>query len=310
MTKRLLIDANNIGFAAHQATKLRAGGRETQAIYGTMRMIRDILLKRPGYRPLCLWDGRSWRHSVFAEYKANRDQNAKRKAQRDAYKAQRKDIVRGLALLGMPQLTIGNMEADDLAGMIVRKNAGRDEIVMISGDGDWLQLVGPNVAWFDPVREYFCDESTFEEFTGYVSPIAFLQGKALVGDTGDNIPGVPGIGEKAAPLILEEFGSVSMLLNQHQQDGFELPQSLSRYRKKIADFAEPGSEGRRIFKKALSLMALKKCPCRPPVQDQRKIHKPLNREKFEDFCHEFAFKSILRDFDKFLAPFERAQKGE
>jgi DNA polymerase I len=295
-----LVDANNIGFAAQMATKLTVGGRETQAIFGVIRTVRQIVAAHyHALDPILLWDGRSWRKDVFTEYKANRDDNPKMKLIRDGYRAQRADITRGLRCLGVPQLIAANMEADDLAGMLVRNKAHREgkKVLLISGDRDWLQLVGPRVSWHDPIRDVHITERNFTEVTGYATPRAFLEGKALQGDSGDNIPGVGGIGEKGAKELIAKHGSVAQFFAW-----FDVLVSDAELSKKFRDFGRNVTGGRDKFARNMQIMDL--LPAAPPRPERLTLNRqPLCEEAFKDFCAELAFHSILKDFEDWIAPF-------
>lgn len=289
-----LIDTNNIGFAAQAATRLNVGGMETQAIYGVLRVLQRIAaVHGHALRPIALWDGRSWRKDVYTEYKANRDANDKMTRLRDGYKVQRPFITKGLKLLGFWQMIASNMEADDLAGILVRRfsNEGK-KVVLISGDRDWQQLVGPSVTWHDPIRDIRLDTSNFAEVTGFPNPQAFLQGKALQGDAGDNIPGVGGIGEKGAKDLIAKVGFVQSFLDAPLLPGTP---------KKFADFHSNATGGHEKFARNMRLMNL--LPSDPPIPKDLKLLKgELDAAGFEEFCNELAFKSITSNLEGWLQP--------
>lgn len=306
----LLIDGNSIGFAAHSTTKLSVAGRATQAVYGTLKMLRPQISQNAALCPIVLWDGRSWRKNEFAEYKANRDDNPKMKALRDSYKIQRPDISRGLKLLGVWQLMAMNYEADDLAGMLVRK-ANRDgkKVVMLTADKDWLQLIGERASWYDLTKDKYVDLTNFEEMTrlveidkkdgtekvtpGYKTPRAFLEGKALEGDAGDNIPGVGGIGEKGAREIINRFGSVDEFIATWGSAG-KLP-------KKMADFVTNATGGREKYARNLRLMNLMQGA---PAPERLTLTKgSFDEAAFKEFCYEHAFQSLLVNLPEWLEPF-------
>ena len=305
MTDYLLIDGNSIGFAAQQGTRLTLGSTEVQAIFGVLRSVRMLTAQFPTLQPLVLWDGRSWRKQVFAEYKANRDDKANPKvlAMRDSYRAQRPHISRGLRHLGIWQMIAGNMEADDLAGMMVKK-AMRDSsaALMVSGDKDWLQLVGNRIVWFDPIRQNRVSIANFKEKTGYANPRAFLEGKALQGDAGDNIPGVGGIGEKGAAQLLEKFASVAAFLDWVGND------ETKELGKKLREFAFNTTGGLDKFARNMQLMDL--IPASPPVPERLSLTRgAVDVAVFTEFCEEFQFHSMLNDLTGWMAPFERFKEA-
>lgn len=307
-----LIDGNSIGFAAQSASKLSAGGEPTQAIYGTIRTVRQIVATHNMLTPIVLWDGVSWRKHVFPEYKAHRDKVAttphekKAKAERDEYKRQKPQIARGLKLLGVPQMLSMNMEADDLAAILTKRfRANGKKVFLISGDKDWLQLVGPGVSWHDPIRDDRINGGNFAEKTGLANPRQLVELKCLVGEPGDLGPGsgVGGIGEKKARWLLETYGSVGGFLNAWI-DGSLKDEKLH---KAFLDFAAENSPGQEIFQRNLMLIDLR-TEKRPEMLDPKLTKGAFNREGFIEFCGQFAFKSILKDIDAFLEPFDPAAR--
>lgn len=294
----LIIDGNSLGHAAHNATKLTVGSMQTQAIFGMIKSSRLLAEKYRGWRQLVLWDGSAqWRKDIYPEYKGNRKaRDEKQAAHKQAYKDQSPFVRKALQILGLRQILVSNLEADDMAGVLTRTATG--EIVLVSGDQDWLQLVRSNVTWFDPIRDYTVGMGNFTEFTGYFSPREFLEGKALMGDTSDNIPGVGGIGEKGAPEFLAQFKSVAGFLAQCD-DGSFVPK-----KKAHQNLAKP--EGRAAFDRNLRLMNLLDAP--NPERDQMIVIKPAYSEaNFRALCEKLAFMSILRDFDNFMTPFRELQ---
>lgn len=299
MSKTIIIDGNSIGYAAHYATKLTAGGMETQAIFGFVKTMRQIRQDYPDHKPMVLWDGRAqWRFDMHPDYKSNRDDDPKKVKTKEAYAAQRPYIARALTHLGVRQMTVKTHEADDMAGYLVASLTQKpeNEIVLISGDGDWIQLVRPNVTWRD-----MRDDSkvvtidNLMDKTGYPTPYAFLEGKCLQGDSSDCISGVGGIGEKGAPLFVAEFGSVRKFW-QRCDSGEYAPKKKSLQR-----LASP--EGRAIFGRNLRLMQLLKVsvPAREAVcVDQGRF----NVSGFAELCEELAFLSILRNVEHFTNPFK------
>lgn len=297
----VLIDGNNIGFAAHQTAKLVAGRQETQAVFGFLRTLNAMLMRYAAFQPIVLWDGRSWRKDVFSAYKAHRDANPKQAAMRDGYKAQKPMIIRALRNLGVWQMMCPNFEADDLAGAMVRLAVSQGRRVsMITGDHDWLQLVGDLVTWVDPIRDQVVTPKNFVEFTGYATTRAFLEGKALQGDAGDLGPGsgVGGIGEKGALELITKYGSVAdFLLNAPAEIAFgrKMP-------KKWIDFAANTTGGHTIFERNMALMDLN--PTVMPSPEKINLWRgEYNEEQFIDLCAELAFKTILKDLARFTAPF-------
>lgn len=287
-----VIDGSNIAHANQHATKLTVGGMQVQAIFGFLKSLRAMLEANPGMKPLVLWDGKAqWRLDIFPEYKGNRvAKDAKEQAEKDAYQAQMPFLYKLLELAGIAQMRSPLLEADDLAAYIVPGYAARGgEVTMITGDQDWLQLVRPGVAWHDPVRDNRVTVANFYEFTGFKTPEAFVEGKALQGDTSDNIKGVGGIGEKGAPLLLAQYGSVFNLFAKVDA-GEKLKLS-----KAVTNLVS--HEGRALLLRNMALMDMR--VARRPAPGEVKVTElPPDRAKFEALCKRLAFVSILREMDK------------
>ena len=296
MTNLLIIDGNSICHANHNATKLTVGDMETQAIFGTVKSIQKLRLMYPDAEMLCLWDGKAqWRKEICSEYKENRKAtDEKSAASKESYKRQSPFVRKALQLLGIRQMLVTSAEADDMAGLMVNKLAGVKTIVLVSGDKDWIQLVRPGVTWFDPIRDRSVNMSNFFEFTGYKTPEQFVDGKALMGDSSDNIPGVGGIGEKGAPEFVAEFGSVEKF--------FELCEKGVFIPKKKAHQRLNSPEGQEVFRRNRKVMNLLDVPT-PPKEDVSVIQPNFNPDLFRSICEKLAFASILRDFDSFIKLF-------
>ena len=206
-----VVDGNSIAHASHNGSILSVGDMQVQAIYGFLRSMRAMMNTYPGSQVVCLWDGKAeFRKKLYPEYKANRDTlDAKQQASRDALRKQTPIIKEVLTYLGVRQAMCPHLEADDLAGFLAPKLAlsGR-KVTMVTGDKDWIQAVNTDIEWFDPIRDRRCNERNFLEFTEYETPLAFVQGKALIGDSSDNISGVGGIGKVGAPLFLARWKNV------------------------------------------------------------------------------------------------------
>jgi len=315
MTWRTYIDGNSVGHAASHGAgkqkKLYAGDQETTAIYGMLKSMQKIMRERAASLPVVLWDGRSWRFERFPEYKANRTDDAQKLKDRAAYKSQRPAMFKGLHLLGVRQLIAGNMEADDLAALVTKRAlANGDNVALITGDQDWIQLVEPGVVWVDhktkPERKV--NASNFKDFTGFNSPKAFVQGKGLAGDAGDNVKPTTGVGKDTAPLLLETFGDVETFLAtplDEAKDRYFLMHG-KRMPPKCAKFhSDPEAQAR--YDWALGLMDLNH-PSIPRPMRLTATHQPLDRAAFESFCQQYSFGSILAQMDTFLVPFLANEK--
>lgn len=228
----MVIDGNSLAHRAFHAIPLlsTSKGVFTNAVYGFYTMLSRILNeKKPRYVAVCFDKGKiTFRHGQYGEYKATR------KATPDELRPQFPLLKELLSAMAITVIEKENFEADDLIGALVTC-AGVEKInsIIVTGDRDALQLVSPKVKvlltkkGISELEEY--DEARVKERFG-VTPGQLIDFKGLVGDPSDNIPGVPGIGEKTAAKLIQEHSSLDRLL--------EVRQSLpARLRDKLEQFS-------------------------------------------------------------------------
>jgi len=206
-----LVDAmSNIHRAYHAIRGLSTStGRPTNAVYGFVTMLRKMLREHPTDYLAVAFDRaeKTVRHAEYDGYKANRP------VMEMDLSTQIPEIRRVLDAYRIPVLELPGYEADDVIGTLSRRaaEAGFD-VVIVTADKDMLQLVsGGRVRVFHTGREKFLDEKGVVEFFG-VSPAQVVDVLALMGDTSDNIPGVPRVGEVTARKWIAEYGSLDGLL--------------------------------------------------------------------------------------------------
>src|ERR1044071_1231076 len=205
-----LIDGYSNIFRAFYAIRnlSNSRGEPTNAVYGFVQMLRKLLREeKPELIGVALeGGGGNIRNERFEQYKANRT------AMPEDLASQIPWIRKVLDAYRIPMLEIVRYEADDVLGSLSRKaaDAGYD-VVLVSADKDLMQLVGPHVFLFHTGRNKLYDSAGVEEDFG-VPPEKVPDVLALMGDSIDNIPGVPGIGEKGAKSLIKEYGSLEELL--------------------------------------------------------------------------------------------------
>jgi len=310
----ILIDANSLGHAAHNARVLKHRTGEIQAVFFGLKMIKKAVEQfgTPGRTEVkVLWDSKAqWRYDLFPDYKSKRDNTPEKAASRREYKRQVPILRQAISMLGLEQTFAEGEEADDLGSALVHNRTPNAKILVVSGDHDWLQLVCEDVDWYDPrVEGLFVDLSSFEEVTGFKNVVEFAQAKALIGDSSDTIPGVEGIGEKAVPLIFKNFGSIAKMyawadaLPAKKIDKADLPAELSFWRKKIENFLFGG--GREIFKRNMQMMSLlsKRHRSNDILSKQVILKSKWDENAFIDLCNEYAFMSIIGDMKNWRKTF-------
>lgn len=302
--KLLLIDGNNLGHYYNNSKPLTIGSLKVQAIYNFLKGIRQFVALFQTHKPIVIWDGASWRRMMFAEYKENRERRETKSEIRlaklkDEYKLQVPYIKKALRMLGIAQVSALNMEADDLGAILTdRCIANGGSVVLLTGDKDWLQLVGPGVVWRDPIHDRVVTEKNFKDFTGLDTTRQFVEMKALAGDSGDNVPGVGGIGEKGAIEFLNKYGSFTNFTNGVL---FEKTIDFDTLPKKFKALVED-EEKAIIFSRNIDLVDLR-TPRRPIPLNLQIDHGEPDATKFQRFCEILLFNSITKNLSDWLAVF-------
>lgn len=307
MATNLILDLNAIGYSNHYGKKLTYNGMQTQAIYGTLQSIRVLYNEYRGASRIGLWDGRAqWRFDMHPSYKSKRE-DPKRLVDKKAYAEQRPYIQRAFTLLGIPQITVSDAEADDIAGFMSRDFVSRNadtKVVLVTKDHDWIQLVNANVDFYNIADRSIINAKNFTKMTGYLSGREFLAGKALQGDSSDDIPGVGGIGEKGAAEFMAKYGSVKaffMQMPKTDEAQAHIKDTLKQYSKAEIGFVYGGGIERCV--KNMKLMNLIDAP-KPDAEKTKITRGKFDEDEFWKFCEELGFSSILHDFDKFTQPFK------
>ena len=195
-----------------------AQGENTSAAWGVVNFLLRLREKhKPDYLAWINDAGDSFRTAKFPAYKSTR-QKLDAELQADFDRACER-IDQLLHALGVPLVEVAGYEADDVIGTLATRAAAAGmQAVIVSGDKDFYQLIGPGIALLNPgrggpaaVEELWVDESNASERLG-VPPGQVIDFLALVGDSSDNIPGVKGIGEKGAQKLLAEYGNLDAIL--------------------------------------------------------------------------------------------------
>ncbi len=182
-------------------------GLSTEAVFIFHNMVRKLReTYKPEYVAAIFESGKTFREEQYADYKANRTEMPPDLGEQIPY------IRRLLEAMRIPVLQYAGFEADDVIGAMARRASVEFDVVIVSSDKDMLQLVDERVHMYNPVKEdVWYDPAATEEFMG-VKPNQVADLLALKGDSIDNIPGAPGIGDKGARDLIERFGSVEEAL--------------------------------------------------------------------------------------------------
>ncbi|MEJ2671676.1 MAG: DNA polymerase I [Deltaproteobacteria bacterium] len=205
-----LIDISSYFYRAFHALPALSNSRglPTNATYGVTNMLLKVIRERQPRHLALVFDakGPTFRHKIYKEYKAHRPPMPEALATQLPY------IQKIINALHLPSLIYEGYEADDLISTLVRRAREQGyEVEIISGDKDLLPLVAEGVDMWDPMKGVRYDPAAIREKYG-LAPEELVEVRALAGDASDNIPGVPGIGEKTALKLIGRFHNLENLL--------------------------------------------------------------------------------------------------
>ncbi len=227
--KFLLVDGNSLLYRSFFAIPrlTNRDGVPTNAVYGFATALRKILAEEKPELTAVVFDapGKTFRHELYAEYKANRPETP------DDLTVQFPHARKLCDVLGLPILEIVGVEADDVIGTLTTRGEEQGyRVFAVSSDKDFLQLVSEQVSVINPGKDVLYDpEAVIKKFG--VPPDKVVDVLALMGDNVDNVPGVPGIGQKGAVSLIQKWGSVEACIeNAEEITGKKQRESLQTYR--------------------------------------------------------------------------------
>ena len=220
MAKLFLIDAYALIYRSYYAfiksPRINSKGLNTSAIMGFCNTLNEVLTKeKPTHIGVAFDHGKTFRHDAFPEYKAQREETP------EDIKLSVPLIKQVLEAMRIPILQVDGFEADDIIGTIAtRFGADGIDTFMLTPDKDYGQLIGPNVFMYRPRHgggyEILGEKEVGEKY-GIPTPAQVIDLLALMGDSADNFPGCPGVGEKTAAKLINQFGSIDNML-QHTDE--------------------------------------------------------------------------------------------
>jgi len=287
--KRLfLLDAYALIFRGYYAfiknPRINSKGMDTSAIMGFMNSLLDVIKReKPDHLAVAFdKEGSAMRTEMYTEYKANRDETP------EAIKIAVPYIQELLKAMHIPVIELAGCEADDLIGTIAKQAEKENyQVYMVTPDKDFAQLVSENIFMYRPARmgngiEIWGVPEVLERFE-IERPEQVIDFLGMMGDAVDNIPGLPGVGEKTAKKLLKEYGSMENLLaNTHELKG--------KMRENIEANAEKG-----IMSKKLATIILD-CDVTFNETDYE-LTKP-DVEKVEALFNELEFRRMAEQFHK------------
>jgi len=289
--KRLfLLDAYALIFRGYYAfiknPRINSKGMDTSAIMGFMNSLMDVIKReKPDHLAVAFDKGGSdYRLEMFQEYKANRDETP------EAIKIAVPYIQQFLQAMHIPIIEKAGYEADDLIGTLA-KQAEKEgyQVFMVTPDKDFGQLVSENIFMYRPARmgndiEIWGVEEVKAKFE-IEHPLQVIDFLGMMGDAVDNIPGLPGVGEKTAKKLLAEFGSMENLLA-----------NTDKLKGAIKDKIEANKEQGILSKKLATILL--DCPVEFNADDFE-LSKP-DIEKTDALFQELEFRQMKAQFDKWF----------
>ncbi|MEC4003246.1 DNA polymerase I [Flavobacterium sp. SUN052] len=299
--KRLyLLDAYALIFRGYFAfiknPRINSKGMDTSAIMGFMNALMDVIKReKPDHLAVAFDKGGSdYRYEMYKEYKAHRDETP------EAIKIAVPYIQELLKAMHIPIIEVPGFEADDLIGTLAKQAEKENyKVFMVTPDKDFAQLVSENIFMYKPARmgndiEIWGIPEVLEKFE-IDRPEQVIDFLGMMGDAADNIPGLPGVGEKTAKKFLKEYGSMENLLaNTHELKG--------AIKDKIEANAELG-----ILSKKLATILLD-CPVTFNATDYE-LSKP-DVEKTDELFNELEFRQMKAQFDKLYNPAALVENSE
>ncbi|HKL01189.1 MAG TPA: DNA polymerase I [Desulfotignum sp.] len=279
--KIFLIDGSAFLYRAFHAIQSlsTAQGHPTNATFGFTRILMKLIREKNPVYAAVFFDvkGPTFRHKLYEAYKANRPPMP------DELAVQIPDIRRMIAALNIPIVQKTGYEADDLVGTFARMAQDQGfEVVMVTGDKDFIQLISDHCILWDPMKDTVMDPDAVRADMD-IEPAQFVDVLGLAGDASDNIPGVKGVGIKTAVKLVAEFGSIDNLY-----------QNLDQVAKK-KKLHENLNAGRDLVRLSRDLATIDQhVKIRETIADFRL--KPFDTKQAFALFNELEFKSLAQEF--------------
>ncbi len=277
----VLVDGSSFLFRAFHALPPLTNfqGEPTGAILGVSNMLRKLLVEYPNAQVVIVFDapGKTFRHEMYDQYKANRPPMA------DDLRQQIAPLHELIKAMGFPLVIESGVEADDVIGTLARQAASEGlQVIISTGDKDMAQLVNEQITLENTMSNSRMDPDGVKEKFG-VTPEQIIDYLALVGDSSDNIPGVPKVGPKTASKWLGEYGSVDELISRADEVKGKVGENLRN--------------GIAVLRLSRELATIKCDLSLPEKVNELKI-RPADEEKLRELLERFEFSSWLKKLDE------------
>ncbi|MDD1783557.1 DNA polymerase I [Enterovibrio sp. ZSDZ35] len=281
----ILVDGSSYLYRAYHASPnlTNPKGEPTGAIYGVVNMLRSLVKQYPQSNVAVIFDakGKTFRDDMYAEYKANRPPMP------DDLRGQIAPLHQIIEAMGFPMLVIEGVEADDVIGTLATQGSQAGMPILIStGDKDMAQLVDENVTLINTMTNVIMNPQGVHDKYGF-GPEHIIDYLALMGDKVDNIPGVPGVGEKTATALIAGIGGLEALfenLDKIADLGFRGSKTMA---KKLEDNKDNAYLSYQL--------ATIKLDCELPFKPEELVNRSADNEKLVELFTELNFKRWLAE---------------
>jgi DNA polymerase-1 len=277
--KLVLIDGSSYLFRAyHGLPPLTHNRHPTGAIYGVLNMLRKLIVDEKPDNIAVVFDakGKTFRNDIYAEYKANRPPMP------DDLREQIEPLHRIIKAQGLPLIVIDGVEADDVIGTFSVEAVRKGYSVLIStGDKDMAQLVNADVRLINTMNNHIMTETTVPE-KFQVNPQQIIDYLALMGDTSDNIPGVPKVGPKTAAKWLAEYDSLQGVMDH----AMEIKGKVGEYLRESLDFLPMSYQ-----------LATIKLDCDTGIEIEDLVQSNADTAALAEYYQQFGFKRWFEELD-------------
>lgn len=303
-------DGNNTAYRANSVHELYTKkGVRTSAIYGVLTSMRKDIerIEDATGDKVCdiyfIMDGgrADWRKALYPEYKAGRrseDEDDERKLWFTEFYEQLDYLEKNLSKLGIKSIRIKGWEADDILYAMVDMNPEQKKLI-VSTDMDMLQMVSPQTTVYSPTKDIIIDHSNFEKIMG-IPQSGFISYKLLLGDTSDNIKGIPGIGEVTGKDLIRQYGDLAGVL---------AAQPVLMKSKRFAKIFTPeGLSALELGSKMMDLTHVDYSPIIATLEDAIDDFHPVDDKAVMVMLKELEMVSILMDYKRWIQIYKEVQE--
>jgi DNA polymerase-1 len=293
--KLVLVDGSSYLFRAyHGLPPLTHNRHPTGAIYGVLNMLRKLISDEQPDNIAVVFDakGKTFRNDIYPEYKANRPPMP------DDLRVQIEPLHKIIKAQGLPLVVIDDVEADDVIGTF-SVEASRDgySVLISTGDKDMAQLVNANVRLINTMNNQIMTPATVPE-KFQVNPDQIIDLLALMGDSSDNIPGVPKVGPKTAAKWLAEYGSLQAVMDHAD----EIKGKVGEYLRESRDFLPMSYQ-----------LATIKLDCETGIKVKDLVQSDADTEALAEYYQQFGFNRWFEELDSdpaVIQPTESSPDGD